>query len=132
GRVAACEVALDLVLQPFQAPLLIVVAAGRVDEDALVDLPAAVALAEEAIEPLLLDLRDRVPDRHVEHADRDRALAVPARLLVLHQAGPGLVRVEILPRLVEKRVRIRALQARDEALAQEPARRVAAVRVEAE
>src|SRR3954453_6313131 len=131
-RVAPVEVAPELVLQTFQAFLRIVVAAGRVDEDALVDGAAAVAFAEEPIERLLLDFRDRVPDRHVEHADRDRALAVPAWLLVLHQAGPGLVRVEVLPRLVEKRVRIRALQARDEALAQEPARRVAAVRVEAE
>ena len=80
--VAAVEVALHLVLQAFEALAGIVVAAGGVDED-LAGRPAiAVALGQQAEQRLALDLGDGVPDRHVDRAHGDRALAMAARLLV--------------------------------------------------
>ena len=77
------------------------------------------------------DLGHRVPDRHVDGADRDRALAVAARLLVLHQRRPDAVRIEIVAGIVQQRLRIGLLEPRREALADQPALPVAAVRVEA-
>ena len=105
--VAEVEIALHLVLQRLHVLARVVVAAGRVDEDAVVGPAAVVALGEHAVERLLFDLGDRVPDRHVEHADRDRALAVPARLLVRHHARPDLVRIEVVPAVVERAIAAR-------------------------
>ena len=79
--VAAVEIAAHLGPQRRVVLARIVVAAGRVDEDARVGL-AAVALGQEAEERLAGDLGRRVPHRHVERPDRHRALAVAARLLV--------------------------------------------------
>jgi hypothetical protein len=54
----------------------------------VVGLAFVVTIREKAIQRLLLDLRDSVPHRHVEHADRNRALAVSARLFVCHRDRP--------------------------------------------
>ena len=129
-RVAAVEIAAHLGAQLRDALARIVVAARRIDEDARVRL-ALVALGEQAEQRLAGDLCHRVPDRHVDRADRDRALAVPARLLVRHQRGPDAVRVEIVAGIVEQRLRLGLHQPRREALADQPALPVAAVRVEA-
>jgi hypothetical protein len=90
-----------------------------------------VALGKEAKQRLVGDLRHRVPRRHVDGTDRDRALAVPARLLVLHQHRPDAVGIEVVPRIVEQRPRLRLEQPRRKPLADQPALAVAAVRVEA-
>jgi len=74
-------------------------------------------LGEQSEQGLAGDLCHRVPDRHVDGADRNRALAVPTRLLVLHQRGPDAVGVEIVACIVEQRFRIGFLEARREALA---------------
>src|SRR3546814_5287135 len=56
---------------------------------------------------------------------------MPARLLVRHQDGPDLLRVEIVAGLVHQRLRLRRLQTWQEPLAQQPALGIAAVRIEA-
>ena len=76
------------------------------------------------------DLRHRVPHRHVDRADRHRAVAVPARLLVRHHAGPDAIRIEILLRRVQQRSRIGLQDARGEAFADQPALAVAAIGIE--
>ena len=129
-RVAAVEVAAHLVLQRRVVLARVVVAAGGVDEDLGVGL-AAVALGQQAEQRLAGDLRRRVPDRHVDRADGDRALAVAARLLVRHHGGPDLVRIEVVAALVEKALGRRLQDAVAEALADQAALAVAAVRVEA-
>src|SRR3546814_9358968 len=86
---------------------------------------------EKAIKGDPGDLRRGVPDRHVEDADRNRALAMTAGLLIRHQRCPDLMRVEILAALVEQRLRLGRLQPRNEPLAQQTLRGIAAVGVEA-
>ena len=95
--VAHIQVAAHLILECAEVLAGLVVAAGGVDPDPLVGLAAAVAIGQQPIERLLLDLGDRVPDRHVDRADRDRAFAVTARFLAGHHHGPDLVRIEIGP-----------------------------------
>ncbi len=103
--IAAVEIAAHLGAQLLDALAGIVVAAGGIDEDARIGL-AAVAFGEQPEQRLAGDLRDRVPHRHVDGADRDRALAVAARLLVLHQRRPDAVGIEIVAGIVEQRLRV--------------------------
>ena len=78
------------------------------------------------------DLGDGIPHRHVERADGDRALAMAARLLVAHHRVPDGSGIEIVVRAVDQAGRVGGAQPRQEALAQQRALRIAAVRVEAE
>ena len=110
----------------------VVVAAGGVDEDLAVRLAVAVAVGQQLEQRLAFDLRDRIPDRHVDGADRHRALAVAARLLVGEHRVPDLVRVEVVAAWRPPASRgVGFQQARDEALAHQLALAVAAVGVEA-
>jgi hypothetical protein len=127
--VAAIDVAPHLRAQGVDPLVRRVVAAGGVHEDARIG-GAPVALGEEPEERPARDLGYRVPDGHVDGPHRDRALAVPARLLVPHQDAPDAVGIEVLAGRVAQALRIRLEQARREALADEPALAVAAVRVE--
>ena len=88
-------------------------------------------LGQQAEQRLAGDLRHRVPHRHVDGADRDRALAMAARLFVRHQRRPDLVRIEIVAGLIEQGLRIGLGQPRRKALADQPALPVAAVGIEA-
>jgi hypothetical protein len=54
----------------------VVVAAGGVDEDLTIGLAVAVAVREQLKERFSFDLRDRIPDRHVNRPDGHRALAL--------------------------------------------------------
>jgi hypothetical protein len=74
---------------------------------------------------------ERIPQRHVEHAHSDGTLAMAAGLLVLHHRRPAFRRVE-QPARVDEIIRLGVFQPRDEPLAQQPLRRIAAVRIEAE
>jgi hypothetical protein len=56
---------------------------------------------------------------------------VTARLLVRHQGRPEFIGVEIVTALVEQRLRVGFQQTRREALADQPALPIAAIRVEA-
>ena len=89
------------------------------------------ALGQQPEQRLACDLRHRVPDRHVDRADRDRALAVAAGLLVRHQRRPDPVRIEVVAVVIEQALGIGLHEARNEALADQPALPVAAVGVEA-
>ncbi|MET3262929.1 hypothetical protein ABIF38_004435 [Bradyrhizobium japonicum] len=89
------------------------------------------ALGEQPEQRLARDLRHRVPHGHVDGADRDRALAMAARLLVRHQRRPDLVRIEIAAIGIEQRFRIGFLEARRKALTDQTALPVAAVGIEA-
>ena len=77
---------------------------------------------QEAVERSPRDLGRRVPDRHVERADRHAPLPVPARLSARHHRAPGPHRVEPVP--VRGREVRGGEQARGEPLADEacPAR----------
>ena len=55
----------------------------------------AVAFREQLVERLVLDLRDGIPYRHVDRADRDRAFTVAAGLLAGHHHLPGTVGIEV-------------------------------------
>src|SRR5215212_336558 len=130
ARSSSIEVAAHLGPQRLVALARVVVAARGVDEDAGVRL-AAVPLGQQAEQRLALDLRDRVPDRHVDGADGDRALAVPAGLLVRHHGRPDLGRVDVVAGVVHQALGVRFEDAVAEALADQPALAVAAVGVEA-
>jgi len=130
-RVAAVDVALHLVLQLLVVLPRVVVAAGGVDKDLAPGLAVAVAFRQQLEQRLALDLGHGVPDGHVDGADRHRALAVAARLLVPEHGGPDRVRVEVLAAGVDQVVGGRLEDVRNEALAHHAALAVAAVRVEA-
>ena len=132
GGVAALQIAPHLVLQGLQILARIVVAPGGVDGYLLVALPAPVDIRQVAVERFFLDFGHHVPDRHVDDAHGDGAVAVPAGLFVLHHAVPDSGRVEVRARLVQERFGLRLPEPGDEALAQKPLLGVASVRVEAE
>jgi len=90
-----------------------------------------VPLGEQAKQRLARDLRHRVPHRHVDGADRDRALAMAARLLVRHQRRPDFIGIEIVAGLVQQGFRIGLFQARGKTLTDQPALPIAAVGIEA-
>jgi hypothetical protein len=129
--VAAVEVALHLVLELAVVLARVVVAAGGVDEHAAIRLAVAVAVGEQLEQRLAFDLGDGVPDRHVDRADRHRALAVAAGFSLVNIVLPDPVRIEVRSALVDERLRRGLEHARDEPLAHQRALAVAAVRVEA-
>src|SRR3546814_7544625 len=129
--VAHAAVAPHLLPQGAQVLAGVVVAAGGVDEDAVVHRAVALGVGEVAIERHAGDLGDRVPHCHVDHTDSDRALAVATRLFVGHHGGPDLSRIEVVAGVVHQARGVCLPQARQEALAQQPAGGVAAVGVEA-
>ncbi len=102
--IAAVAIAFHLRLERRQVLARLVVAAGGIDPDLVVGLAAAIAVGEQAVERLALDLRHRVPDGHVDGADRDRAIAVAARLLVAHHRRPDAEGIEVVLRRVDQRV----------------------------
>ncbi len=107
-RVAGIEMAAHLVLQVRDGFAGRIPAAADVAEH-FVDRPAAVvALGEQPMQRLSGDLGDRVPDRDLDGADADRALAVAAGFFVLHHDGEDFFRREIVARVVEQRFRIGA------------------------
>jgi hypothetical protein len=93
-------------------------------------LAVAVALGEVPVQRLARDLGREVEQGHVHHADRDRTLAVPAGLLVAHHDLPRPGGVQLAP-LVQEAAGLRGQQAGQDAAAQDLARAVAAVGVEA-
>ena len=72
-------------------------AAADIAEHLLGHLAAVEALGQHAMQRLVGDLGDRVPDRDLDGADADRALGMAAGLLVLHHDGEDFVRLEIAP-----------------------------------
>ena len=85
---------------------------------------------EETKQRFARDLGDRVPHGHVDGAYRDGALAVAARLLVLHQGAPDAVRIEVVARIVQQRCGVGFAETRCEAFPDESTLAVAAVGVE--
>ena len=70
--------ATHLVLQIFYGLARRIPAAADVAEDLGGGLAAVVALGQHAVERFCRDLGNRIPDRDLDRADRDRALAVSA------------------------------------------------------
>ena len=128
-RVAGIEMALHLVAQFRDALARRVPAAADIDE-AFVQHLAARDFRQQHVQRLVVDLGDRVPHRHLDRADADRALRVPAGLFVAHHDGEDLVGGEIAAGIVEQRFRIRLQDARDEARAHLRAAGVAAGGIE--
>jgi hypothetical protein len=127
--VALVEEPAHLVLQLAQALAGGVVAAGGVDEDRVVGPAVAVAVGQVAVQRLPGELGGQVEQRHVDHADGDRALAVPARLLVAHHDVPRPPRVQVAG-LVEQCFRSGVEQTRQHPTPEDLPGAVAAVGVE--
>ena len=128
--VAAIEVGAHLGAELLDALAGIVVAARRVDKDLRVRF-AAVPLGQQSEKGLAGDLGDGVPHRHVDRADRDRALAMASRLFVLHQRGPDAVGIEVVAFVVQQGLRVGLPQPRREPFADQTALAVTPVGVEA-
>ena len=127
--VAAIEIAAHLGAQRRIILARIVIAARCIDEHARIG-GDPVPLGQQPEQRLAGDLRHRVPHRHVDRADRHRAVAMPARLLVGHHAGPDAIRIEILPGRIQQRSRIGLQDARGEAFADQAALAVATIGIE--
>ena len=69
--------------------------AGGIDEDARIRV-TSVTLGQQAKQRPARDFRDRIPHRHVDGADRDRALAMAAGLLVDHHGRPGPIGIDVV------------------------------------
>src|SRR6202041_1022539 len=69
---------------------------------------------------------------HVQHAYSDRSFTVAAGLFVAHENVPDAGGIEIVAGIVEQRLSLRGLQARDEAIPQEATRRIAPVGIKTE
>src|SRR5262249_43944008 len=129
--ITAIAIAAHLVFERTKVFTRVVVPTGRIDPDLRVGLAAAILIRQESIERLFRDLRDGVPDGHVDGPDRHGSLAVPAGLLVGHQRLPDAKRVEVFARFIDQGARVGFPQTRKEALAHERALTVAAVGIEA-
>ncbi|MNJ64089.1 hypothetical protein D3C77_600290 [compost metagenome] len=105
----------------------VVIPTRRINKHAAVGLAVAVAVGQQLEQRLAFDLCDRIPHRHVDGADRHRALAMAARLLVREHGVPDLVRVQVLARRVHQRLGIRLHHARNEAFAHQLALAVSAI-----
>ena len=98
--VAGIEMPPHLVLQVLGGLARRVPAAADIAEHLVRHLAAVVALGQHAMQRLACDLGDRVPDRDLDGADADRALAVAAGFLVPHHHGEDFFRIEIVAGLV--------------------------------
>src|SRR5579862_5927748 len=90
-RIAGIEMAAHLVLQILRGLAWRVPARAHVAKHLLGDLAIIVVLGEQAVQRLLRDLGHRIPDRDLDGADADRALAVAAGLFVLHHHRENLL-----------------------------------------
>jgi hypothetical protein len=88
-------VAAHLVLQILGGLARCIPAAADVAEHLVGDLAAVEALGQHAVQRLLRDLGDGVPDCDLDGADADRAFGMPAGLLVLHHDGKDFIRCEV-------------------------------------
>ena len=95
-RVAAFDVTGHLALQLLNAFARVVITTGRVNKNTRVGRAIAVAFGQQLKEGFAFDLGHGVPHRHVDGADRHRALAVTARFFVGHHAGPDLVGIQVV------------------------------------
>jgi len=129
--IAEIAIMLHLVAQLLEALAGIVIAACGIDPGMGIGAAAIVALGQKLPERHALGLGAEIPERHVDHADRHRALAMAARLLVGHHHGPAFRRLDQAA-LVDQRFGPCRGEARDEALAHQALRRVAPVGIEAE
>src|SRR5262249_20855326 len=109
----------------------VVVAACGINEDFGVEAPSAVAVGQETIYGEAGYFCDGVPNRHIQHADGDGTLAMASRLFVAHDRGPDTMGIEVFARFIEERFCGSRFKAREKAIAQEPAGRVASIRIEA-
>src|SRR3546814_13969406 len=98
--VAHAAVAAHLLLQSRVVLAWVVVAAGCVDEDAVVHGAVAFGVGEMAVERHAGDLGDGITHRHVDDPDGDRAPAVAASLLVGLHGGPAPSRAAVSAGLV--------------------------------
>ncbi len=128
--VAAIDIAAHLRAQGTVVLAWIIVAASGVDEDARIGL-APVLLSEHPEQRLAGDLCRRIPDRHVERADGDRALTMPARLLVRHHRRPKLVRIKVVTGIIEHGTWIGLQDPVAKPLPNEPPLAIATVGIEA-
>ena len=90
-------------------------AAADIAKNLVGDFAALVTLGKQPMQRFAGDLGHRVPDRDLDGADADRALAVAAGFLVLQHHGEDFFRRKIIARLVEQRLRIGLEHARNEA-----------------
>ena len=124
--------AAHLVLQIFRGLARRVPAAADVAKHLVRDFAAVIALGDEPMQRFFRDLGDRVPDRDLDRADGNRALAVSAGFFVLHHRGEEFFRRKIVARIVDKRLRRRFKDARNEARAHLRAAGIAPGRIEGE
>jgi RNA polymerase sigma factor RpoD-like protein len=129
-RVAALDVAGHLGAQAIEALARVVIAACSVDKDPGVGLAGAITLRQHFMQRQSGNFGDSIPDGHVDRADRHGALAMTARLFVVHHAGPDRVRVEVVSGGVTQAGRVGLEHTRTEALADQAALSVAPVGVE--
>ena len=93
-----------LVLQVLGGLARRIPAAAHIAEHFAGQLAAVEAFGEHDVQRLVRDLGDRVPDRNLNCADADGALAMAAGFLVLHHDGENFFRREIAG-VVKQRVR---------------------------
>ncbi len=87
--------AAHLVLQVLRGLARRIPAAADIAKYLAGDLAAVEALGENDMQRLLRDLGERIPDRDLDGADADGALAVSAGFLVLHHDGEDFLGREI-------------------------------------
>ena len=129
--VAGVEMAAHLVLQILGGLARRIPAAADIAEHFVGDLAAVEALGQHAVQRLVGDLGDGVPDRDLDGADADRALGMPAGLFVLHHDGEDFFRREIAG-VIEQRVGRRFEDARNKPRAHLRAAGIAAGGIEGE
>ena len=89
------------------------------------------AFGQHPEQRLAFDFCNRVPDRHIQRADGNRALTVPARLLVLHHGRPNFGRIDVVARIVHQAFGIGFKDPCAEALPDQATLAVTAIGIEA-
>ena len=89
GGIAHTQIALHFLNQSIQALAGIVIAAGRINPGAVIRLTAAKAIRKQAPQRHAFKLGRCIPKRHIQNTNRDRTIAMPARLFIAHHRTPG-------------------------------------------
>ena len=130
GGIAHTQIALHFLNQSIHALAGVVIAAGRIDPGAVIRLTAAKAIRKQAPQRHAFQLGRCIPKRHVQDANRDRTIPMPARLFIAHHRTPSAGRAQ--PAFATRQFSLgRGFQAGDEAFREQTWLRITAIGIKA-
>ncbi len=130
--IAEIKITGHFIAKPVQIFARIVIAASRINKNLAFRDSTAIPVCEKPEQRDTRNFRCCIPDGHVQHSNGYRPFAVTAGLLIAHENVPDAGWIKVVASVIQKRFAVRGTKARNEAVAQEAARRVTPVGIKAE